>query len=92
MFIHGHKYFRSIVKEARNKIFHNYKVVLHVLITRMTKIKHIYNTETYCTKFHKSIDILKSRERLDPVLLTKTCKHGAHISPEKMVDMGQAAK
>lgn len=29
-----------------------------------------------------TISIKSIRESLDPVLLTKTCKHGAHMSPE----------
>lgn len=92
MFIHGHKYIRSTVKE-RNQISNNHKVVLHVLITRKTKGKHFYNTQTYFTKFHKSFNILKFGERLDPVFLTKTCKHGAHVNPQnKLVRKGQAAK
>lgn len=92
MFIHGHKYIRSIVKE-RNKIFYNHKVVLHVLRTRRTKGKHFYNTQTYFTKFHKSFNILKFGERLDPVFLTKTCKHGAHVNPQnKLVRKGSSCK
>ncbi len=70
MFIHGHKYIRSTVKE-RNQMFNNHKVDLHVLITRTTKGKHFYNTQTYFTKFHKSFNILKFGERLDPVFLTE---------------------